>query len=175
VGCIFPDGRATVLQQQCGQCRRAGRMKGRLIRAQTSRSKRISCKGQPLTPSGINLQTSELIASILSGTRADPANATAVEAVDIYIYIYTHTYICIYICVCVCVCVYLGAEGIDTGGFTLTSAPLRYLSADERTHRVHPLGHARRSRQRDRRGGGGGDRRGASQHAEHAHAHAGKL
>jgi len=32
--------------QQCGQCRRAERMKGRLIGAQTTQSRRISCKGQ---------------------------------------------------------------------------------------------------------------------------------
>ena len=44
----FPNSRAIVLQQ-CGRCRRAERMKGRLIRAQTTRSKRISCKGQPPT------------------------------------------------------------------------------------------------------------------------------
>jgi len=31
-GCILPNSRAIVLQQ-CGQCRRAGRMKGRFIRA----------------------------------------------------------------------------------------------------------------------------------------------
>ena len=43
--CIFPNRRAIVLQQ-CGQCRRAGRMKGRLIRAHTYRSKTISCKCQ---------------------------------------------------------------------------------------------------------------------------------
>ena len=43
-GRILPNSRAIVLQQ-CGQCRRAGRMKGRLIRAQTTRSKTISCKG----------------------------------------------------------------------------------------------------------------------------------
>jgi len=44
-GRISANSRAIVLQQ-CGQCRRAGRMKGRLIRAQTTRSKRMSCKGQ---------------------------------------------------------------------------------------------------------------------------------
>jgi len=42
---ILPDSHAIVLQQ-CGQCRRAGRMKGRLIRAQTTSSKRKPCKGQ---------------------------------------------------------------------------------------------------------------------------------
>jgi len=44
-GRILPNSRATVLQQ-CRQCRRAGRMKGRLTRAPTVRSKTISCKGQ---------------------------------------------------------------------------------------------------------------------------------
>ena len=44
-GCILPNSRAIVLQQ-CGQCKRAGRMQGRLIRAQTTISKRISCKAQ---------------------------------------------------------------------------------------------------------------------------------
>jgi len=44
-GRIFPNSRAIVLQQ-CGQCRRAGRMQERLIRAQTTKSKTISCKGQ---------------------------------------------------------------------------------------------------------------------------------
>jgi len=44
-GQILPNHRVTVLQQ-CGQCRRAGRMKGRLIRAQTTGSKTISCTGQ---------------------------------------------------------------------------------------------------------------------------------
>jgi len=44
-GRILPNHRATVLQQY-GQCRRAGRMKRRLIRAQTTRSKTISCTGQ---------------------------------------------------------------------------------------------------------------------------------
>jgi len=40
---ILPSSRAIVLQQ-CGQCRRAGRTKGRLIRGTT-----ISCKGQDTT------------------------------------------------------------------------------------------------------------------------------
>ena len=44
-GRILPNRRAIVLQQ-CGQCRRAGRMKDRWFRAQTTRSKRMSCKGQ---------------------------------------------------------------------------------------------------------------------------------
>jgi len=44
-GRILPNSSAIVLQQ-CGQCRRARRMKWWLIRAQTSRSKTISCKGQ---------------------------------------------------------------------------------------------------------------------------------
>ena len=44
-GSILPDSRATVLQQ-CGQCRRAGRIKGRLSSAHTIRSRTISCKGQ---------------------------------------------------------------------------------------------------------------------------------
>ena len=35
--------------QQCGQCRWAVGMKGRLIRAQTTRSKRISCRGRQRT------------------------------------------------------------------------------------------------------------------------------
>jgi len=42
---IFPNSRAIVLQQ-CGQCKRAGGMKEQLIRGQTTKSKRISCKGQ---------------------------------------------------------------------------------------------------------------------------------
>jgi len=37
-GRILPNSRAIVLQQ-CGQCRRAGRLKGRLIRAQTAKVK----------------------------------------------------------------------------------------------------------------------------------------
>jgi len=41
----LPYSRAIVLQQY-GQCRRAGQLKGRLVRAQTTRRKRISCKGQ---------------------------------------------------------------------------------------------------------------------------------
>jgi len=41
----FPNSRATLLQQ-CGQCTRPGRMKRRLIRAHTTRSKTLSCKGQ---------------------------------------------------------------------------------------------------------------------------------
>ena len=44
-GRILPHSRAIVLQQ-CGQCRRAGRMNERLIRAQTTRSERTSCEGQ---------------------------------------------------------------------------------------------------------------------------------
>jgi len=44
-GRILPNNREVVLQQ-CGYCRRAGRMKGRLIRAHTTTRKRISCKGQ---------------------------------------------------------------------------------------------------------------------------------
>jgi len=42
---ILPNIHAIVMQQ-CGQCRRAGGIKRRLIRAPTTRSKRISCKGQ---------------------------------------------------------------------------------------------------------------------------------
>jgi len=44
-GRILPNSRAIVLQQ-CGPCRRAEKIQGRLIRAQTTRSKTISCKGQ---------------------------------------------------------------------------------------------------------------------------------
>jgi len=44
-GRMLPNSRAIVLRQ-CGQCRRAGRMNGRWIRAHTTRSKRISRKGQ---------------------------------------------------------------------------------------------------------------------------------
>jgi len=44
-GRILPNSRAIVLQQ-CGQCRRARRMKGGSIRAQTARSLKISCGGQ---------------------------------------------------------------------------------------------------------------------------------
>ena len=44
-GRILLNSRAVILQQ-CGQCRRIGRMEGRLIREETTRSKRISCKGQ---------------------------------------------------------------------------------------------------------------------------------
>ena len=46
-GRILPNSRAIVLQQ-CGQCRRAGRMKRRLTRAETTRSKTISCKAKPV-------------------------------------------------------------------------------------------------------------------------------
>jgi len=48
---ILRNRRTTVLQQ-CGQCRRAGGMKGRLIRAETTRSETISCKGQDATLRG---------------------------------------------------------------------------------------------------------------------------
>jgi len=48
-GRVLPNSRAMVLQQ-CGQCKRAGRMQGRLIRAQTTRSKRRPCKGQGAGP-----------------------------------------------------------------------------------------------------------------------------
>jgi len=44
-GRILLDSRAIVLQQ-CGQCKRAERMKRRLIRARTTRSKTLYCKGQ---------------------------------------------------------------------------------------------------------------------------------
>jgi len=44
-GSILPNSRVIVMQL-CGRCRRAGRRKGRLIRAQPTRSKTISCKGQ---------------------------------------------------------------------------------------------------------------------------------
>jgi len=47
-GLILPNSRAKVLHQ-CEQCRWAGGMKGRLMRAQTTPSKRISCKRQPST------------------------------------------------------------------------------------------------------------------------------
>jgi len=40
-----------IVLQQCGQCRRTGRMNGRLIHAQTTRGKTISCKGQVTGPS----------------------------------------------------------------------------------------------------------------------------
>ena len=53
-GRILPNSRAIVLQQ-CGQCRRAGRRKGRLIRAQTTNSKRLSCKGQHAQALPLNL------------------------------------------------------------------------------------------------------------------------
>jgi len=49
-GCILPNSRAIVLQQ-CGQCRRAGRMNGRLTRARTTRGKTMSCNGQGVGPS----------------------------------------------------------------------------------------------------------------------------
>jgi len=42
---ILPNSRAMVLQQY-EQCRRAGRLKKRLSRAQTTNSKAIFCKGQ---------------------------------------------------------------------------------------------------------------------------------
>jgi len=45
-GRMFPNSRAIVWQQS-GLCRWVGGLKGRLIRAQTTRSKSISCKGQP--------------------------------------------------------------------------------------------------------------------------------
>jgi len=48
-GRILPNRHAIVLQQH-GQCRWAGAMNGRLIRAQTTRSQTISCKGQPPPP-----------------------------------------------------------------------------------------------------------------------------
>jgi len=41
---ILPNSSAIVLQQ-CGQCRRVGRMKGRLTRAHTTRSEKISTFG----------------------------------------------------------------------------------------------------------------------------------
>jgi len=44
-GRILPNSRAIALQQ-CGQCRRAGRTKGRLTSAQATRSKTISWKSQ---------------------------------------------------------------------------------------------------------------------------------
>jgi len=44
-GRILHDSRATVLQH-CEQCRWAGEMKGGLIRVETTRSNKISCKGQ---------------------------------------------------------------------------------------------------------------------------------
>jgi len=44
-GRILPNSRAIVLQQ-CGQCRRAGRKKGRLTRAQTTGSKTLPCEVQ---------------------------------------------------------------------------------------------------------------------------------
>ena len=44
----MPKSRAIVLLQ-CGQCRWVEGMKGRLIRAQTTQRKRISCKGQLFT------------------------------------------------------------------------------------------------------------------------------
>ena len=44
-GLFLPDSRAVVLQQ-CGQSRWAGGIKGRLIRAQTTRRIRISCQDQ---------------------------------------------------------------------------------------------------------------------------------
>ena len=46
---ILPNSRAIVLQQW-GQCRRDGRMKGRLIRAQTTRRNLLSYKGQAAPP-----------------------------------------------------------------------------------------------------------------------------
>ena len=52
-GHILPNGRAIVLQR-CGQCRRAGRRKGRLTRPQTTRSKTISCKGQQRGRGGVS-------------------------------------------------------------------------------------------------------------------------
>ena len=69
-GRLLPN-RHTIVVQQCGQqCRRAGRMNGRLIRAHTTRSKRISCKGQPCTGHQINSATSINQRSSQSHTRA---------------------------------------------------------------------------------------------------------
>jgi len=48
---ILSNSRAIVLQQ-CGQCRRDERMKGRLIGAGTITSERLSCKGQLMLYSG---------------------------------------------------------------------------------------------------------------------------
>ena len=48
-GRILPSSR-TIILRQCGQCRRTGRRKGRLIPALPTRSKTISCKGQEATP-----------------------------------------------------------------------------------------------------------------------------
>jgi len=45
-GCTLRNSRAIVLRQ-CGQCRRADRMKEGLIRAQTTRSNNKYFKGQP--------------------------------------------------------------------------------------------------------------------------------
>jgi len=50
-GRVLPNHRAIVLQQ-CGQCGRAGRLKGRLIHAQTTKGKTISCAGQ-IRPCGV--------------------------------------------------------------------------------------------------------------------------
>jgi len=46
-GRILSNSRAIVLQQ-CGPCRRVGRMKGRLTCAHTTQSKTIFCKGQSM-------------------------------------------------------------------------------------------------------------------------------
>jgi len=51
-GRILPNSRTIVLHQ-CGQCRRAGRMKGQSIPAQTTRSETISCKGLPFCKGGL--------------------------------------------------------------------------------------------------------------------------
>jgi len=81
-GRIMPNSRAIVLKQ-CGQCRRAGRMKGRLIHAHTTRSKATYCKGQVVGRPSLAMPDTILVVPGLPKTCVQ------------------------YICVCVCVYIYI--------------------------------------------------------------------
>ena len=97
-GRILPNGRA-ILLQQCGQCRRAGRMKERLIRVQTITSRRMSCKGPTIdvrSPPSVSSPTSD---SPRKGDLAFAPSSVVKCLWDVFVW-----GVVLVVCLCVCRC-----------------------------------------------------------------------
>jgi len=97
----LPNSRAMVLQQR-GQCRQAGRMKGLLIPAETTRSTSKSGKGQGRGRGyGIHIPRDKAVPSRFAPRGSEGSlGRSAVDAqcvCDIYIYMYIYIFIYIYI------------------------------------------------------------------------------
>ena len=136
-GRIFPNHRAVVLQQ-CGQCRWADKRKGRLIRAQTTRSKTISCTGQRAARGALaHTRVWRERVWLRERTKSELGPVGLIYiciyiyvyiCVCIYIYIYICIYIYIYIYIYICIHIYIDVY-IDVGIYVYTCACIHiYLS-----------------------------------------------